>query len=125
MRAAGWMLSAGLVLGAATAAPGTDAERAGKPPLDLGAAPRALASNGAIVVMPEIGGLSCRQMTEVLGLIDRSGYRGALPLPEGHPDGEIFAYEHRLAAAFFRECILTGHGLDDPGPAFSQGFKTP
>lgn len=92
---------------------------------DLSEAPRKLASNGAIVLMPEIARLDCRDMTEVLALLDRSGYRGPEPVQAGHPDREIFAYEHRLAAAYFSDCILEGHWLDDPGAAFSQGFESP
>ena len=90
---------------------------------ELSAVPRALASNGAIVVMPEIDGLSCAGMAEALEAIDQSRYRGPQPVPQGHPDSEIFAYEHRLAAAYYRRCIMAGHGLEDPAPAFSRGFE--
>ena len=85
--------------------------------------PRALASNGAIVPMPEIVGLGCGDMAETLGLIDQSRYRGPGPVPPGHPDREIFEYEHRLAAAYYHACILSGSRLEDPGPAFSRGFE--
>jgi hypothetical protein len=86
---------------------------------------RALASNGAIIAMPELSGLDCSGMAEVLGLIDQSRYRGPEPVPEDHPDREIFEYEHRLAAAHYHACIMSGSRLDDPGPAFSQGFEQP
>ena len=89
------------------------------------APPRALASNGAIVPMPELSELDCRGMAEVMGLIDQSRYRGPAPVPEGHPDREIFEYEHRLAAAYYHGCIVSGSRLDDPGPAFGQGFEQP
>lgn len=85
--------------------------------------PRALASNGAVVPMPEIAGLDCPGMARALERIDRSRYRGPRPVPEGHPDRDIFEYEDRLAAAYYRECILAAHGLQDPSPAFSQGFE--
>ena len=87
--------------------------------------PRALASNGAIVPMPDLAELDCRGMAEVLGLIDQSRYRGPAPVPEGHPDREIFEYEHRLAAAYYHGCIASASRLDDPGPAFGQGFEQP
>lgn len=62
------------------------------------------ASNGALVPMPEIDDLSCFGMRLALARIDRSGYRGVDPVPSGHPDHEIFAYEDALAIAFFRRC---------------------
>lgn len=85
--------------------------------------PRALASNGAIVPMPEIAGLDCPGMALALERIDRSRYRGPQPLPEDHPDRQIFEYEDRLSAAYYRDCILAAHGLENPTPAFSQGFE--
>lgn len=90
---------------------------------DLAYAPRALASNGAIVAMPAIDGLGCRGMADVLDRIDESGYRDFRPLPKGHPDREIFEYEHRLAAAYYHRCVMTGHMLEDPAPAFGRGFE--
>ncbi len=100
---------------------GTEEQREGEP----ASPPRALASNGAIIAMPEIAGLDCSGMAEILGLMDRSRYRGPEPVPQGHPDREIFEYEHRLAAAHYHACIMSGHRLDDPGPAFSRGFEQP
>lgn len=101
----------------------TDSDRGLGGRADLSGAPRALASNGTVVLMPGIEGLGCRDIVEVLALIDRAGYRGALPLPEDHPDRAIFDYEHRLARVYFNDCIRNGHGLDEPGPAFRQGFR--
>lgn len=124
MRAAAWMLLAGLALGPGAGA-AADRETAAGGRVDLSQAPRELAENGAIVLTPEIARLDCRDMAEVLALIDRSDYRGPAPVPEDHPDHEIFAYEDRLAAAFFRECIVDGHWLEDPASAFSQGFEAP
>ncbi|HUF87978.1 MAG TPA: hypothetical protein VMM59_11405 [Thermohalobaculum sp.] len=125
LRAAAGTLALALALGPGLEAAATDREIAAGGRADLAHAPRKLASNGAIVLMPEIARLDCRDMTEVLALLDRSGYRGPEPLQAGHPDREIFAYEHRLASAYFRDCILDGHWLDDPGAAFSQGFASP
>lgn len=107
----------------ATAAGATDSGRGLGGRADLSEAPRALASNGAVVLMPEIDRLGCRDIIEVLALIDRAGYRGALPLPEDHPDRAILEYEDRLARVYFDDCIRAGHGLEDPGPAFRQGFR--
>ena len=87
------------------------------------AAPRALASNGAVVVMPEIAGLDCAAMSQVLRRIDLSNYRGLDPIPEGHPDRPIFEYEDRLTGRIYFSCILGGHQLEDPGAAFSHGFE--
>lgn len=113
-----WLLAAGLALGLGPAAP--QGARAG-----LDAAPRALASNGAIVLMPEIAGLGCAEMAEALRLIDASRYREARPVPPGHPDRPIFDYEHRLAGAYYFGCIMGAHRLDDPAPAFAHGFQQP
>lgn len=120
------VLAPALALGPVAASPAaaqTDGEAAGT--AATASVPRALASNGAIVAMPEIAGLSCSDMAEVLGLIDQSRYRGPEPVPEWHPDRKIFEYEDRLSAAYYRTCILSGHRLEDPGPAFSQGFEQP
>lgn len=116
--------AAALGPGAALAGPARAADQEGVPP-DLTSVPRALASNGAIVAMPPVEGLSCRGMGEVLDRIDQSRYRGPAPVPEGHPDRGIFDYEHRLAAAYYRACINTRHVIDDPAAAFGRGFDTP
>lgn len=119
-----WLLTAGLALGlgpAAAADPGAPGGVRG----GLDAAPRALASNGAIVLMPDIAGLGCAEMAEVLRLIDESRYRQARPLPHGHPDRPIFDYEHRLAGAYYFSCIMGAYRLDDPAPAFAHGFQQP
>jgi hypothetical protein len=87
-------------------------------------APRALASNGAVVVMPEIAGLDCAGMSQVLRRIDLSNYRGLDPVPEEHPDWPIFEYEDRLTGQFYYSCTLGGNQLEDPGAAFSFGFES-
>jgi hypothetical protein len=87
-------------------------------------APRALASNGAVVVMPEIAGLDCDGMSQVLRRIDLSNYRGLDPVPEEHPDWPIFEYEDRLTGQFYFSCTLGGNQLEDPGAAFSFGFES-
>lgn len=117
-------LAAGLALTFAAAAPATDRESGQAAPA-AEPVPRALASNGAIVAMPPVESLGCREMGEALRLLDRSRYRGPVPVPERHPDRPIFEYEHRLAAAYYFGCILSGHELDDPASAFSHGFDSP
>jgi hypothetical protein len=87
-------------------------------------APRALALNGAVVVMPEIAGLDCAGMSQVLRRIDLSNYRGLDPVPEEHPDWPIFEYEDRLTGQFYYSCTLGGNQLEDPGAAFSFGFES-
>jgi len=85
--------------------------------------PRALASNGAVVEMPEIGGLDCAGMEAALRRADLSDYRGGQLLWPGHPDWPIFEYEDRLARRFYADCVLRDHVLDDPAPTFSNGFE--
>jgi hypothetical protein len=87
------------------------------------AVPRAVASNGAVIDMPDIAGLDCPGMERALRRIDLSRYRGPEPVPQGHPDWPIFDYEDRLSAAYYKSCTLERHRLDDPGPAFSSGFE--
>ena len=82
-----------------------------------------LASNGALVTMPTIEELPCTGMVETLRRIDMSNYRGPAPVPAGHPDTPIFDYEDRLAQVYYRQCVVGGQGLSDPGEAFSFGFK--
>lgn len=84
--------------------------------------PRVMASNGAVVTLPEITGLSCLQMAEVLYLLDLSQYRGPEALPRDHPDWEIFEYEDRLTQRHYYACMLPASQLQDPGAAFSSGF---
>jgi hypothetical protein len=112
---AGWIgaLTVALVLGVA---------RAQSP--DESAVPRAMASNGVVVPMPEIAGLDCRGMAEALRRIDLSNYRGSEQVPMGHRDWPIFDYEDRLARAHYTECMLRDQALGDPGAAFSFGFET-
>ena len=92
--------------------------------VDMSTAPRALASNGAVVVMPDLAGLDCAAMSQVLRWIDLSSYRGLDPVPEGHPDRPIFDYEDRLTGQFYYACTLGEHKLEDPGTAFSYGFES-
>jgi hypothetical protein len=99
----------------------TAGSRAGT--VDTPTAPRALASNGAVVVMPEVAGLDCAGMGQVLRRIDLSNYRGHDPVPKGHPDRPIFDYEDRLTRRYYYSCILGKNQLDDPGAAFSYGFE--
>ncbi len=96
---------------------------AGAQTADTSDAPRILASNGAVVVMPEITGLDCAAMSQVLHRIDLSNYRGLEPIPEGHPDRPIFEYEDRLTGQMYFSCTLGEHQLEDPGAAFSHGFE--
>ncbi len=91
--------------------------------VDTSAAPRALTSNGAVVVMPEIAGLDCAGMSHVLRRIDLSNYRGSDPLPEGHPDWPVFEYEDRLTGQYYYSCTLGENRLEDPAAAFSYGFE--
>lgn len=118
------VLAAGTALLLAPPSLATDRETGHAAPA-AGPVPRALASNGAIVAMPPVESLGCREMGEALRLLDQSRYRGPAPVPERHPDRPIFEYEHRLAAAYYFGCILSGHELDDPASAFSHGFETP
>ena len=87
-------------------------------------APHALASNGAVVATPEIAGLDCAGMSDVLRRIDISNYRGPYPIPEGHPDWPIFEYEDRLTEQYYINCTLGEKQLGDPGAAFSFGFES-
>ena len=92
--------------------------------VDMANAPRALASNGAVVVMPKIAGLDCAGMSQVLRRIDLSNYRGPEPVSEGHPDWPIFDYEDRLSGRFYFSCTVGENQLEDPGAAFSLGFES-
>ena len=84
--------------------------------------PRVMASNGAVVALPEIAELSCTEMAEVLYMLDLSRYRGPDPLPRDHPDWKIFDYEDRLTQRHYYDCMLSASQLEDPGAAFSSGF---
>ena len=91
---------------------------------DISKAPRVLASNGAVVVMPDIASLDCAGMLHVLRRIDLSNYRGPVTIPEGHPDWPIFDYEDRLTERHYYSCTLGENQLEDPGTAFSFGFES-
>jgi hypothetical protein len=108
-----------LVLVAAALAGGARSQTAVTPYI-----PRAMAANGAVVMMPDIAGLDCAGMSQVLRRIDFSKYRGPGPLPAGHPDWLIFEYEDVLAQQYYRSCTMVENQLEDPGPAFSFGFES-
>jgi hypothetical protein len=97
---------------------------AGSDSIDAENAPRALASNGAVIIMPDLAGLDCTGMSQVLRRIDMSNYRGPDPVAEDHPDWPIFEYEDRLTGQFYFACTLGEHQLEDPGAAFSFGFES-
>jgi hypothetical protein len=90
---------------------------------DTSTAPRVLASNGAVVVMPDLAGLDCAGMSQVLRRIDMSNYRGLDPVPEGHPDRPIFNYEDRLTKQYYHACTSGENKLENPSTAFSYGFE--
>ena len=90
---------------------------------DWGDAPRVIASNGAVVALPDLDVLTCPQMEYVLERIDLSRYRGSEPLPRGHPDWQIFDYEDRLTRRHYYACMMRAHQLEDPSEAFSFGFS--
>jgi hypothetical protein len=114
LRQIGW--STAMVLGLAAVSPAQT--------VDLSTAPRAVASNGAVVVMPEIEKLDCDGMSNTLRRIDLSNYRDAEPVPRESSDWPIFDYEDKLTKRFYYTCTLGENRLDDPGPAFSFGFET-
>jgi len=87
------------------------------------AIPHAIAANGVAVPMPDIATLDCNGMTEALRRLDQSNYRGAELVSPEHHDWPIFAYEDRLARAYYTKCMLREHALGDPGAAFSFGFE--
>jgi hypothetical protein len=124
MRQAGWTSAAVLLaLGIVVAAP-VAGTAAGAETIDITDAPRAQASNGVVVVMPEIALLDCEGMQAVLRRIDQSNYRGPETIPEGHPDWPIFEYEDRLTGQHYFSCTLGENQLEDPGAAFSFGFES-
>ena len=90
---------------------------------DWGDAPHMVASNGAIVTMPGIDGLTCPQMAFALHRIDLSGYRGSDPLPKDHPDYRIFDYEDRLTRRHYYACMMKAQKLEDPSEAGAVGFN--
>ncbi|NIP76705.1 MAG: hypothetical protein GTN90_12275 [Xanthomonadales bacterium] len=110
-RACTWLAAACAALLATTA-----------PAQDWGDAPHMVASNGAIIAMPAIDGLTCPQMAFVLHRIDLSTYRGPDPLPKGHADYRIFDYEDRLTRRYYYACMMNAQKLEDPSEAFSFGF---
>ena len=117
MRLRGWDLrSAAAAIAAALAT--APALAAGE-----GAIPHIIASNGVAVPTPDIAALDCSGMTEALRRIDQSNYRNGELLAPEHRDWPIFAYEDRLARAYYTECMLREHALGDPGAAFSYGFE--
>ncbi len=111
VKAAGLAMAAIAAMGMTTAASQTSA-----------AIPRVIASNGAVIDMPDIASLDCAGMERTLRVIDLSQYRGPGPVPDDHPDRPIFEYEDRLSASYYHACTLERHRLEDPGPAFSFGF---
>lgn len=80
-------------------------------------------ARGAVIATPEIAALSCEARRGVLSAIDASGYRGAEPLPEGHPDRALFLYEDALAVAIWRDCTLRAiRASAAGGEVFGVGF---
>jgi hypothetical protein len=76
-------------------------------------------ADGVRIPMPDIRSLNCRQIGDILALIDASGYRGAAPRPIDRADAPLFEYETRLARAQFRQCSAPTAGVD----AFSRGYS--
>ncbi|MBY8975095.1 hypothetical protein KHP62_04700 [Rhodobacteraceae bacterium NNCM2] len=79
-----------------------------------------VASNGALVPIPDIDTLDCAEMAKVIMRIDASEYRD--PVAEGpgpdHPDRVIFEYENSLTSREYFECTLGKSQYVDPSLAF-------
>lgn len=81
-----------------------------------------IATNGAIILMPDIERLDCLAMADVIQRIDFSGYRdpdAAEPAPD-HPDRSIFEYESALTAQEYFQCTLGASQDTDPALAFEK-----
>ncbi len=84
--------------------------------------PKLTASTGAVLPAPPINLLDCAKMGHLLLEYTNSGYRGAEPVEEGHPDRQIFEYENALAAKHYLECQVGQSHFQNPQDAFSKGF---
>ncbi len=83
-----------------------------------------VATNGIVIMAPEVEAMDCPAIIDKLGEIDRSQYRGATDIvPEGHPDRPIFDYENALSQRNYDFCITDEVILQDASPAFRHGFK--
>lgn len=106
-------------LGLAQAAGPGVAVRPAEPP---GEAVHVLRS-GETVSLPEIAGLDCSEMAEVLAALDRTDYRGRAILPPEHPDYPVFVYEDRLASEIYLRCMVRPREAPVPENVFSGGFE--
>lgn len=82
------------------------------------------ASNGIVVPTPDIEELDCAAMQATLDALDGSNYRDAAPVPEGHPDREIYEYENDLSVVNYQDCIVEETVLQDAAEAFDHGFES-
>jgi hypothetical protein len=79
-------------------------------------------TGGVRVRTPAVAELDCAGLREVLGGIDRSGYRGATAAPVNSDDVTLLQYENRVSRRYYADCVNAAGALADGGGAFSHGF---
>jgi hypothetical protein len=70
--------------------------------------------------MPPLAGLSCSAMRSVLAGLDAAGYRGLVPMAQGHENYSVFLYEDALARQLYFQCTLRESLSAHPNEAFPR-----
>lgn len=85
--------------------------------------PSLTAANGVVLPVPNINGLSCERIQEILFRYQTSGYRQAGTIPTDGADLELFVYEDALAKLNYETCLLSSYDFNSPTGAFVKGFN--
>ena len=80
-------------------------------------------ADGIVLPAPEISGLSCKRIHDLLLRYQDSGYRQAGTIPSEGPNTELFAYEDALARHNYETCLLSSYDFTNPTAAFVRGFN--
>ena len=78
---------------------------------------------GVVLPVPEISGLTCERVQELLFRYQASGYRQPGTIPVEGTDVELFVYEDALARHNYETCLLSSYDFANPTEAFVQGFN--
>ena len=80
-----------------------------------------MTSNGHRIPQYDVARLDCAEISEVLRLIDATGYRGPEPLSPSDKDYDVFLWEDQLAREMWRRCGTEGFGRWKD--VFPEGFN--
>ncbi|MFK7942305.1 MAG: hypothetical protein AB8B85_05230 [Paracoccaceae bacterium] len=81
------------------------------------------ANNGVVLPAPQIEGLACSKLQDLMYLYSASAYRKPGIIPSEGPDLELLVYENTLAMYHYETCQPGRNDFSSASEAFGKGFN--